>query len=100
MKQVFVIAVFLFLIPFGFSQVKERVNDILEWVETNQTSAGDRILDSLNVGLELAQESGAVKLEVNVLLSLSQFAVRRLDNVEKATEYLEQIKKIGISSFQ
>ena len=98
MKQVFVIAVFLFLIPFGFSQVKERVNDILEWVETNQTSAGDRILDSLNVGLELAKESGAVKWEVNVLLSLSQFAVRRLDNVEKATEYLEQIKKIGISN--
>jgi tetratricopeptide (TPR) repeat protein len=95
MKKAIHISVCLLLIPFCYSQLKQRTNAILDWVETNQAATWDRVLDSLNVGLELARKSEDVQLEVNVLLGLSQFTVRRLDNVEKATEYLEQIKYIG-----
>ena len=96
MRCIFIIFFVLIFLP-GISQVQGDVDRILSWVEENQDVNLNGSLDSLEFGLELTRLKKDLKSEVKVLLRLSQFTLIKLNNVSKASEYLERIKDIADS---
>ena len=94
---------FYFLISFAtFSanaqskvQVRERVDRIISWADADWESDLHLSLDSLEWAREVSHENKWNVREVKVLSKLTQFMLKKLNNYERASFYVGEIKKVS-----
>jgi tetratricopeptide (TPR) repeat protein len=71
------------------------VEKILTWVDDHGDVRPEISLDSLERALRIARKSKDPREETRVLMNMSQFVLKRLNNVERCSEFLNQIKLLG-----
>lgn len=88
---------FLFISSFSFSQDTKTwstVERIISWSDQDWENDLKSSLDSLEWARKKAQENYWVEKEVAVLARLSQFVLRKLNNFERASFYIGEIKRL------
>ena len=99
MKSLFIIIVFIPVFLFGQNNYsKNDIDRIISKTDQDWENNLKSSLDSLEWALQISNSNNWKLEEVKVLSELTQFMLRKLNNYERATYYVGEIKKV-ISRF-